>query len=1150
MPNHKPPDKMPDDEFVRELTRIDESVAESERLLCGSPGSVDEALSAVSVASDGLSIELEEAADCLLLINRVRSTQPASLADLADDGSAGVLWLDGGEEHPSSIGRFEVKRRLGQGGFGIVFLAHDPELDRNIALKVPRIEALITEQTRQRFLREGKAAASLNHANIAAVYEAGRIGPICYIASAHCAGGSLSQLLKDAGTNGPDDDEYRAIATLIATLADAVQHAHNRGILHRDLKPGNILFEQPVAGITGELSANARIVDFGLARTIESSDDNTRTGATIGTPSYMSPEQATGQRDGTGPQTDVYSLGAILYELICGRPPFKEASDVDTLVAVRTKPAVPVRKRRTECPTDLAAVCMRCLEKDPTRRYGSASELSDDLNRFLEGRSVFARSTSNTEQLVRWCRRNPTIAGLISTTVLLLVILVIGTTTASILLARSNRDAVESRKEAQKNLADSIEAEQRASRNERLANEALYESRIAQARLLSATTQVGRRLDSLAALSAAADQIEALGYGEYQKLLVRNEAIKVLSLVDLVADTKHQFSAGWPDRNAQHYAHQEAESIEVSRTDDDTSIATLPGQSSPYALRDVVFSPDGTHLAATFGTSRSGYVEIWRWRDEERVFRSAIVNWTAPQFDFLNDGSAVIAKPYGSIAILNAEHFDVRKTIPADGTVVTLKPSPDSKQLAVHRGDRIEVLDIASGKSQSVIEGISLTHEIDWSSNGELIGAATGTDGVVIWNATTGEEVSRLRLKGKLASLDFHPSLDLAATRSYDGQSRIWDLRTEKVVVVVPGVSRGFSDDGRWLSLDTGRYELIPSAEHRVLRQPLADGANQSNVETLGFLENGRLLVASDLYQLVVWDLATNEPLLVWKTSACQFDPTGKFIVGDSEGKLARWPVVRDETEQQVTFRIGEPQSTQAVAPEFMSFTPDGNIVAYARRYRAPFGVMAFDFRTDELSVLTPHHKEAKWIDISPDGQTVVTGTWHGSNVRMWDRAEPNVNKAISSASARVKLNPAGTQFAVDTRTRYSIIDVETAKPIHPWTRRTISRAAGPIAFTSDGQTLAITDSSTCIKLMDVETWTELARFEVPAADYLNSLAFTPDGTKLIAGTEVDSRCIHVWDIALIRKHLQSSKLDWSRSQLPLLKSDHTLPISFLQQTE
>jgi serine/threonine protein kinase/Tfp pilus assembly protein PilF len=332
---------------------------------------------------------------------------------------------------PSHIGRFEVRRELGRGGFGVVFLAHDPLLHRDVALKVPRTEAFLDPQLRVRLHREATIAAGLDHPNIVPIYEAGEAGPVWYIASAYCPGVTLAAWLNEQTVLAP----FRDAATLTATLAEAVHYAHGRGVVHRDLKPANILL---VSGgvVSGEWSADSaiathhspltaqqpKITDFGLAKLLDDKNGAaqplTLAGTFLGTPEYMAPEQAGTAAGPVGPATDVYALGVILYEMLAGRPPFQGDSTLDILRQVETAEPVPPGRLRPRLPRDLETICLKCLDKESRRRYAGADALGADLRRFLAGEPVRARPVSQTEKLWRWCRRKPVLAGLLAALVL------------------------------------------------------------------------------------------------------------------------------------------------------------------------------------------------------------------------------------------------------------------------------------------------------------------------------------------------------------------------------------------------------------------------------------------------------------------------------------------------------------------------------------------------------------------------------------------------------------------------------------------------------------------------------------------------------------------------------------------------------------
>ncbi len=293
--------------------------------------------------------------------------------------------LESRPERPVCIDRFEVRGEIGHGGYGVVFLAFDPKLRRNVALKVPTPGALLSPALRQRFLREARAAAAIDHPNVVPVLEAGEAGPILYIASTYCERGSLSAWIAKQKRR----ISARLAARIVAELADGIQRAHEKGILHRDLKPSNILLREPTS--SAELPDDGQFVacvaDFGLSKALDD-DGESKSSAAVGTPQYMSPEQAAEEHGKIGPRTDVYGLGTILYELLTGFPPFDGKTRAETLRhVIAGEPRRPRRMRR-DVPPALESICLTCLSTSPDLRYPTAAALAQDLRRFLAGNRV------------------------------------------------------------------------------------------------------------------------------------------------------------------------------------------------------------------------------------------------------------------------------------------------------------------------------------------------------------------------------------------------------------------------------------------------------------------------------------------------------------------------------------------------------------------------------------------------------------------------------------------------------------------------------------------------------------------------------------------------------------------------------------------
>jgi predicted Zn-dependent protease len=308
---------------------------------------------------------------------------------------------------PLRVPGHELLGELGRGGMGVVYRARQVRLNRLVALKMILAGGHAGEQERARFQIEAEAVARLQHPNIVQIYEVGEADGRPFLSLEFVDGISLDRRL--AAMPLPP----RRAAELVETLADAMHYAHERGVVHRDLKPANILI-----GPDGQ----PKITDFGLAKQLDLDTGQTRSGAVMGTPSYMAPEQAAGMSKAIGPATDVYALGAILYELLTGRPPFKGDTLLETLEQVRTRAPVPPRRFGADVPRDLETVCLKCLQKEPGERYASAQDLADDLRRFLADEPIRARRVGVAERLWRWRRRRPLAANLVEAVVVLLVV--------------------------------------------------------------------------------------------------------------------------------------------------------------------------------------------------------------------------------------------------------------------------------------------------------------------------------------------------------------------------------------------------------------------------------------------------------------------------------------------------------------------------------------------------------------------------------------------------------------------------------------------------------------------------------------------------------------------------------------------------------
>src|SRR5262245_516437 len=304
----------------------------------------------------------------------------------------GSLLSHGIPESLRRLGDYELLEEIGRGGMGVVYRARQVGLNRIVALKMILAGDFASAESVRRFRNEAEAAARLRHPHIVTIHEVGEREGQHYFAMELVDGPSLARLVRE----GPLP--ARRAATYVKAVAEAVAHAHAQRVLHRDLKPSNILldpFDQP------------RVTDFGLARQLDSGVELTLSGQALGSPGYMSPEQVLGRHAAVGPASDIYSLGAVLYHLLTGRPPFQGDTVPAVLQQVQTVEPISLRRLNPGVPRDLETICLKCLEKDPSRRYAAAQALADELDRFLRDEPIQARPVSAAGRLWRWCRRRP-----------------------------------------------------------------------------------------------------------------------------------------------------------------------------------------------------------------------------------------------------------------------------------------------------------------------------------------------------------------------------------------------------------------------------------------------------------------------------------------------------------------------------------------------------------------------------------------------------------------------------------------------------------------------------------------------------------------------------------------------------------------------
>lgn len=382
-----------------------------------------------------------------------------------------------------TFGDYEILGEIARGGMGVVYRARQSKANRIVALKMILAGNLADDESVQRFYSEAKAAAHLDHPGIVPVYDVGECDGAHYFTMAFVEGRSLQEILR----SGPVPS--KAAASLLVKIADAVSYAHGKGVIHRDLKPANILLDKE--GVP-------KVADFGLAKQVSNESNLTLTGQVMGTPSYMPPEQALGKSEQIGPAADVYALGAMLYEMLCGRPPFRAATLAETLQQVIHDDPVTPRSLNSGIDRDMETVCLRCLEKEPSGRYESAEALAAELRRYIRSEPILARPLSRPARLWRWCKRNQTLAVSLA---MVSVVVVASLIFSGYVLVRSYRDVVKARRES---VEDRMETMGRVLEMDQPLLEETSELRRQLIDESRKTRRVERALEQLAQLVAAA----------------------------------------------------------------------------------------------------------------------------------------------------------------------------------------------------------------------------------------------------------------------------------------------------------------------------------------------------------------------------------------------------------------------------------------------------------------------------------------------------------------------------------------------------------------------------------------------------------------------------------------------------------------------
>jgi WD40 repeat protein len=980
------------------------------------------------------------------------------------------------EAAPATIGRFLVRRELGRGTFGVVFLAHDPLLNREVALKVPRPEVLVTPELRARFRREARAAAGLDHPHLVPVYEVGETGPVCFLVSAYCPGPTLAQWLRQRTEPVP----FNEAAQLVASLADAVEHAHRHGVVHRDLKPSNVLLqmqnaerrmqnpEKPKAPFCILHSAFCipRITDFGLAKLLDADPDSdlrgypTRSGTVIGTVNYMAPEQAGGKTRKVSPAADTYSLGAILYELLTGRPPFQGESELDTLHQVREEEPVPPTRLRPRLPRDLETICLHCLRKVPSERYPTTGALAEDLRLFLAGKPIPTRPIRWRERAWRWCRRNPTLAaagGLVAASLFVVVALALGIAYVQSNAATQTKNALD---KAEKQFA--------------LAEHRLAVMALDQGINLCEKSNTGHGMLWLARSLEIANRLPAPGDVDLERAIRANLGSWRRNLASL----RGQFPLkdGACERGVAF--SPDGKTVLMATRDGTVSLWDVAtgqplGQPLPHpgGVIAVAFCADG-RLVATGGKDKTA--RLWEAATGKPVGAPLSHEGEVGAVAFSPDGKTLLTGSTDTSARL----WDVAtgrllgSPLPHQGAILSVAFSPNGQLLITGSMDRMARLwETATGK----LWGKPLLHNdpvyaVAFSPDGQMV--LGGSNKAQLWEVASGQRLANLEHPRIVHGVAFSPDGKLILTGGNDGTAQVWEVATYKHYVLplefpteVKAVA--FSPDGKLILTGIGGG---PAQLWEISRghDPVASFKHQAAVKDVAVSRDGRLfLTTSNDKTAQVWEAATGKPFgpsLEHPDRVLNgvFSPDGRIILtGCADGIARFW--------------------------EAATGKPCGHPLRHVRQVNA--------------------------VAFSPDGRTVLTGA--GQEVRFWEAAtgralerilrhRDSIEALAFSPDGRIVLSGSTDQTAQQW-------DALTGQPLGPALRH--RGKVTSVAFAADGRTILTGSTDRTAQLWDATTGKALGQPLLPS-QAIHSVAISPNGKILLTGT---SSYGLLWDAATSR---------------------------------
>jgi len=1016
-------------------------------------------------------------------IRQALHSTPRSLA--ADDTGDGLANLSrqgddlAAEDMPARVGEYEILGRLGRGGMGVVYKARQISLNRIVALKMILSGSHASKEEIQRFRSEAESAAQLQHSHIVPIYEIGEHRGHHYFSMGFVDGRSLDELIEDNPLSS------RQAATYVKAIAEAVHYAHQQGVLHRDLKPSNVLVDH---------QDEPHVADFGLAKLTTSDAELTLTGQVLGTPNYIAPEQALGHSKQVQATSDVYSIGAMLYALVTGRPPFNADTTAATIMQLVETDPVPPALINPSVDQDLETITLKCLEKSPQNRYTSAEELALELGRYLRGEPIHARPIGVIGRLRRWCSRNRAVAALL---VAIMLALASGTGVSGYFALQARAQAEAAKIQAQEATAARKTADEKAADAERNAE------RERLANYFQSVALAERELSAMHAVRA--DEL-------------------------LEACPSHLREWEW------HYLKRRRFG----------KARVLAGEMSSVA-KCVAFSPDGRYVVGAGPGKQVGQLVIWDLQNQQQFRELEAPGAEITGAAFTVDGGRIVGSCIdNTVRVWDVDSGKVIHEIQHEviDWPMGVAVSPDGEQIAIAGGmSKICLtIDAESYEPLHTFPGHAhQAHDVAFSPDSRLLSSASIWNSTVrLWDAKTGEHLRDLKSDcAMMLRSAISPQGELVATTGWktiegdEGELKVWNATTGALVHTLTGhsatvESAAFSPDGKRMA-STGIDKTVILWDAATGREILSMRGHEAEVFDVEFSPDGTKVISSDSAgRVILWDATPIDesvsPELVTdfvghqgKVTSAAFSPDGRQVAsGAGQGTVMLWDAATGETI--VEFQMDSAWSTQGTNKSdsqitSIFFDPSGEwILGHDLRE-----VFYRNIKTGQLKTARGRRGMIFSLAMTAEGKHLASGHWN-SWMSIWNIQSGSGEMTIEESFFVEKVG--GNQvycigFSPDLQRIVLGSHDGTIKIRKSTDGSEIAKLAGHkgpvrgIAYHVDNQRVISGGEDGLLRIWDAESGEQLALL-ADHNDVVRDIALSPDG-RWIASAGKD-RTIKIWN--------------------------------------